>query len=794
MILKLFIVNDKLDLFDDETISINSSIADTQDITKNTTDFTKTFTVPASDENNRIFRHYYDATVDNTFDARTKIDGRIELDGIPFKTGKYRLSKVKVKNGRASSYTLNFWGNLIDIKSKLKKDELKDLDLSALDHTFDSTNVKTGLTTSLFSGDLIYNLLVKKQYFYSSDASDNTQTDALANIAFGGGSNTGVVWNDLRPSIRLIKIIEAIETKYDLTFSRDFFGRSEFTDLFLWINSKSNEKIGGSIQVIDFDGGDTDNVNLTTNKGTFPAQNTPASNDSVKWKLELTVTPASGNETIPYKIKYFVDDTLTKTTEQTGTQTQKNTLKYNSPLGTLGVTFEVFYEIETNQEFDYSVSWLQKRISTLSGTPSANFTTTASANTVPSFVTIADNMPKIKNIDFLKALFNMFKLVVIPQDDGTIFINTLKDFYAAGNLIDVTKYIDFETVDISRGAILNEINFNFEEPSTILNIQFEKNNNIAYGDEEALLTDENGEPLDGGTLEFKVPFEQVVYERLNDIFTNSETNIQYGAIVDEEIVPENPKAHIFYNINTDLEGKRIGFINESGTKSDLGGSINTASHTETYEDQQFATLFSSEFSTWNGDLITNTLFSNYHQEYINNIFNIKRRNFKFKANLPLDILSAIRLNDILKIRQDHYRIDNFDIDLITGNTTFKLINAFDVIIGAFTPSQNDIFVDFNAQQQSISVTFLDAFTFVKTDNGFGVGWVTITSSGRNIFFDFTENTTEDFRDMFVTFTDTDTDKEFTIYLNQTNQVYIPKFDFSDSRNSQNITLITIGIN
>lgn len=788
MILKLYIGNDKLDLFKDEKISINSSIADNQDITKNTTDFTKTFTVPASDENNRIFKHYYDATVDNTFDARTKISGRIELDGIPFKTGKYRLSKVKVKRGKAYSYTLNFWGNLIDIKSKLKKDELSDLNLSAYDHAFTSANVKTGLTTSLFSGSIIYNLLVKKQYFYSSSSADNTQTDALANIALSGGSNTGVVWNDVRPSIKLLKIIEAIETKYDLTFSRDFFGRAEFTNLYLWINSKSNEKIGGSIQVINFDGGSSANVNLSTDKGSFPCQNTPASNDSVKWDLELTVTPDSGNTTIPYKIIYYVDNTVTRTTEHTGTRTEKYKLRYNSELGTSGVTYEVFYKIETEQEFDYTVSWYQKRISSLSGTPSANYTTTASSNTVPSYVVIADNMPKIKSIDFLKALFNMFKLVVIPQDSGTIYVNTLSDYYAAGSLIDITKHIDIENTDISRGSILNEINFNFKQPGTVLNIQFEKNNNIAYGDEEAQLTDSSGEPLDGSTLSFKVPFEQVLYERLKDTYLNVDTQIQYGAIIDEDSVATNPAAHIFYNISTDTETKRLGFIDELGVKTDLGTFINTASHTDTHEDQQYSTLFSSEFSTWSGDLITNTLYSNYHQVFINNLFNIKRRNFTFKAELPLNILSSIRLNDILKIKYDYYRIDNFDIDLITGKTIFKLINAFETNIGAFTPSQTDIFADFQLQQQSIYVTFLDTFTYVKTDNGFGTAWITITSSGRNIFFDFTENITEEIRDMFITFTDTSTSKTFVIYLNQTLRTYVPKFDFTDSRNSQFLSL------
>ena len=113
MILSLYINNDKLDLFQDENIELTSSIANINDISKNTTDYAKSFTVPASENNNKIFKHYYDANIDNAFDARVKINGRIELDGLPFRFGKWSLEKVIVKEEKASSYSINFVGNLV---------------------------------------------------------------------------------------------------------------------------------------------------------------------------------------------------------------------------------------------------------------------------------------------------------------------------------------------------------------------------------------------------------------------------------------------------------------------------------------------------------------------------------------------------------------------------------------------------------------------------------------------------------------------------------------------------------
>lgn len=788
MVTKIYIGNDRLDLYGDENISLTSSIADTQDITKNTTDFTKTFTVPASDINNAIFRHYYDATIDNAFDARTKVDGRIELDGIPFRKGKFRLNKVSVKKGRPSSYTVNFWGNLVSINDKLKKKELIDLDLTAYDHNYNDANVLTGLTSSLFSGAVVYNLLVKKQYYYSSDSDDDTQTDSLANIAFGGGS--GVKWNDLRPSLKLIKIIEAIETDYDMTFSRHFFGRAEFQNLYLWLNSDTNKNIGGSVQIVDFDGGSSANVNLTTNIGTFTARATAASCDNITWKLTMTVTPLIGFQNVEYILRAYVDGEVAQETTNTGTKSQV----YNISVNGEDTDFEVYFEIETSQDFQYSASLNQRRKSTLTCfTVYTTFITTASANTITSFFTVANNLPKIKLIDFLKGIFNAFKLVVIQLDSGIAYVNTLQSYYDEGVLYNFTTYVDYENIDVSRGNILNEINFNFEDPTTILNEQFKKNTRIAYGDEELQLTDALGEPLDGEKLEFKLPFEQVVYERLPDIFTEEPTQVQYGAIIDQQLEPVNPKAHVFYNVFTDLAGKRIGFLDENSVKTDLGGFINTPSHTETFENQQFAFVFSQEFSTWDGTLISNNLYTNYHQRYVNDIFNIKRRNFKYSAkNIPLNILAELELNDILRIKQDYYRIDNMDINLLTGEAQLNLINAFDLVIGAFTPSETSIYVDYLAQQASIYITFLENFTAVKIDTSDGVGWVTVTNTGSNVFFDFTENDTEFSRNMFVTFTNTDTGQTFDVSLQQEEQIFVTRLDFSKAGNSQYIApLLTL---
>ena len=77
--LQLYIQCQRVELFDDETVSITQSIQNVKDISKVFTDFSKPFTLPATKSNNKIFKHYYNYNIINGFDARKRVTAEIEL-------------------------------------------------------------------------------------------------------------------------------------------------------------------------------------------------------------------------------------------------------------------------------------------------------------------------------------------------------------------------------------------------------------------------------------------------------------------------------------------------------------------------------------------------------------------------------------------------------------------------------------------------------------------------------------------------------------------------------------------
>ena len=132
----------RVEMFQDEKVSVTSTLQNYSDIGKLFTDYSQSFTIPASPTNNSIFSHWYESEVDNGYDARIRYNAYIEIDTVIFKEGNVQLEKANKKNNYVESYTLTFYGNLTQLKDKFGDDKLNSLDYTSLNHTYNSTEVR----------------------------------------------------------------------------------------------------------------------------------------------------------------------------------------------------------------------------------------------------------------------------------------------------------------------------------------------------------------------------------------------------------------------------------------------------------------------------------------------------------------------------------------------------------------------------------------------------------------------------------------------------------------------------
>lgn len=649
MITALYIGTERLTLFKDEDITIKNRVVDIEDITKIFTDTSNSFNVPADDNNNRIFKHYYNANVLDGFDARKKQPAVIELNGVNYKVGKISLNKVQMKSNRPSSYDIDFFGNLVELKDLLSDNKLSDLDLSAYDFAHNSINVGNRLVNQ---GDVIMSLFGNRRYFYDS-VNTIEDNDTQTNIYFNGSdSNSGVKFNEPKASIKAIRVIEAIEAKYSITFSRDFFGGNEFSNLFLLLSGRVRNSFKEIIPIVN------------TNDPTVAGDVLLAGSESGTTNIRYTANIDSGYSSIPYKLIMKSDGVNIYEKNFTG-DNHDNINVTNFP------SFEkVTFHIESDEPIRYTFS-IERYTSFVF------FDSNTPLRIMVSNYSVSENMPDLKDIDYLSGLFKLYKLVAIVQKDGSVYVDSLSNFYRKGKVYNMDKYIDHKSVNISRGKILNEIKYNFESPSTVLNEQFKKNNDIAYGDLELSIYDDNGQLIDGDSQEYEVPFEQIVYERISDLSGVDGVNAQYALLANESIEAVKPKAHLHYNYYAVMDSP-IKFISDTGVGTPFYA-LNLPMHTLGIDAPVFSTVFGEEFNEYNGNLITETIFKTHHKNYIEGVFSEKRRVYEYEAkNLPQNIIKNIQLNDVLEIKEDYYRIDSMDVNIITGSVKFKLLNAINL--------------------------------------------------------------------------------------------------------------------
>ena len=141
--LQLYLGSDRIDLFGDESVSVTQTIQNVRDIAKVFTDFSQTFSVPASPKNNILFKHYYNFNIVGGFDALNKVAGSIELNSIPFKSGFIRLEGVDLRKEKAYAYRITFFGKTVNLKDLIGEDQLSALgSLSSLNVVYSADKIR----------------------------------------------------------------------------------------------------------------------------------------------------------------------------------------------------------------------------------------------------------------------------------------------------------------------------------------------------------------------------------------------------------------------------------------------------------------------------------------------------------------------------------------------------------------------------------------------------------------------------------------------------------------------------
>ena len=716
--LVLYIGNDlpdsRVDQFKDENVSFTQTIQNVKDLKKIFTEFTKTFALPASKKNNAIFKHYYNYDIADGFDARTKVDAFLELNDIPFKTGKIALTGVDLKNNIPHTYKVTFYGDTVNLKDILGDDQLSNLsELSDYNQSYDYTTVLDRMQNENL-GNIIVPLITHTDRVYYDSSSPTAA--AYGNLYFNSNSlyaANGVNFTQFKYAIRLQAIISAIETQYpSITFSNDFFNdtsNTDFYNLYMWLHrKKGNVEPTEEIQRVYtttrtfVETSATNQANSVIQFGSLRLQlnypqETPNQNNVF---LSVTLSFAPTQQNTEYSVRVY--NIVSGSVEVGGfiDQVGNQTIDFGNDLDNMG-----FYlvQIACASTIDFpinSIEWYVQSLETTFNPPPINqeFSVYRYKNSV-AFSTsltiefnILEQIPKMKIIDFLTALFQMFNLTAYVEND-TIVVQPLDEFYDKAPIdastsqvipVNIDQYLDTTKSSVDIALPFSKVNFTYKGVKTFLAQQFNQINNRVWGSSSYSL---DGNIYDTPSTEYKIeiPFEHMMFERLIDIKDNSDTTIQYGFFVDDNQEPYIGAPLIFYKYKQtgfspipepitirDLSNTRTGISSYfvPMNSKDINPAISKVNiHFDNYINEYKAN------NSADATAFTDTLFQTQYSNYINEVFSATRRLTKVTAYLPYKIFSSLQLYDRIEIGQKYYKINSMTTDLTTGKTDFELLNC-----------------------------------------------------------------------------------------------------------------------
>ena len=655
---QIYIEGERLELFNDEKISVNSTVQNIADISKVFTDFSQSFTVPATPHNNAIFEHFYANETNGTLNYHLRRDAFIEIDLNSFRTGKIQLEKSEIKNLATDSYTITFYGDVTTLKDRFGEDKLSQLDYSAYTHSYTGAEVLDRVADLAMNYDIRYPLISSKRVWQYDEP-----TTPLDNIDTVDGR---VFYNELFPAIKVARIFDVLEATYGVTFLGSWLQTKRFTDLFLLLkNAETFTNLTPSVRLditAQANAGSWDNVFSVANDTiNYTYQDTEIGDGTHDLWMDIT--------SVSTPCTYYIDVYRNGVLSGTYTGTTTGSIYWGDIPNVQGVNESFYFElratttvtigIQLRDIFTYTV------VDPLTGSQSTmnDLQLATCANTVlVGDLNIALNMPDIKVADFFSGIIKQFNLTCYPISPTQFYLEPLEDWYARGINYDITKYTTTDSIEIARIPLYKKIKFSHQKSESFMNNLFSGFFNRTYGNLESAFN------YDGGEFNIETPFEDILFDKF------SGTEIQVGYLLKDapNYEPYVPKpVLIYYNGMVN--------INAAQFKFDDGATIyNVGDYALFGQDIvengiRYSLNWGEEVSSFYQNITTNSLYKTYYSNILNNMYDRKNRLTTVKCVLPISILTQLRLNDKVIIRDKRYIINEMKTELTSGETTFTLI-------------------------------------------------------------------------------------------------------------------------
>jgi len=665
---QVYIEGEQVELFNDEQISVNSSVQNISDISK-------------------------------VFDSNKRRTAWIEIDLTPFRRGKIQLEKANVKNGQVESYTITFYGDILALKDKFGEDKLFNLNLSNLEFEFNSTEVYDRITDLATDYDVRYPLIANTRYWTYNDSGTQDITQNAHAIQY----------DELFPAVKISKIFEAIETDYGVTFQGTFLSDPRFTQCFLWGKNTTEYTWVSEQSNIDID-----QIVATVVDPSLP---NPANYVNI-YTSEINVQYLIGVQSHivtfdilnlsavgTWYIDVYQDGNLFQTVQGDSTGTYGNISIQN----TAGLNTVLTFRLRATAAMDVDMYIIYQMLGTNGITNYAQMSTVTTSLT--GNVNLNNVLPDMKIADFFAGVLKEFNMTCVGIEEDVYEVLPLDDWYGQGAIVDITPYTITDEIDYERIKLYKKISFKYQDSESFVNKDYFKTNNQQYGNLEYQFT------YDGEEYTVESPFENLLFTRA---INGGGQYAILGYALNENFQSYVPKPCLMYLYGSSQSlAHDIKFFD--GTTHFNIDTYALFGQDLTYQNTKYSLNFGADNSIIHNETIQQGLYATYYFPYLTNLFNLKNRLVYVKTILPISLLTNLRLNDRLIIRDKRYIINEMKSNLTNGEVEFSLYLDFRPLI-----AQDIIQPNKDAQCLDVRVNLPNGAVSATITTSFG--GVTITPS------------------------------------------------------------------
>jgi len=217
----------------------------------------------------------------------------------------------------------------------------------------------------------------------------------------------------------------------------------------------------------------------------------------------------------------------------------------------------------------------------------------SNTETLSTNLDLAMLSPDIKITDWFSGTLKEFNLTCYPTAPLTFQIEPLEDWYANGELLDITEFVDVEKIKVDRVKLYNEVSFEWSKSKAFLNTAYQGTNSKEYGNLRKVFPDN-----DGGKYEIKLPFENLLFNNFDTV--NNNLQVAYSLTEGPDYKPYVPKPVKLY-LNT---LRTCQFFLNNGVTSEAITQYMPFGQSTTTNYAQYSMNFGSEFDSLTLDNIS----------------------------------------------------------------------------------------------------------------------------------------------------------------------------------------------